>query len=161
MSTLEVAKAIRLSISSARISTYENAALAVGRGLDEAVTLYAWNALVSGAFLTPLHLCEVIVRNGVADAIASVYGPRWPWSPGFEQSLPDVTGPTFKPKQELARARQKCATTGAVIAELKFVFWEKMFTKRFEGRLWAPYLQFFSKPGKMFHCICTPSKDSS
>ncbi|WP_024681054.1 hypothetical protein [Pseudomonas syringae] len=48
MSTLEVAKAIRLSISSARISTYENAALAVGRGLDEAVTLYAWNALVSG-----------------------------------------------------------------------------------------------------------------
>ncbi|GKQ49139.1 hypothetical protein [Pseudomonas syringae] len=137
MSTLEVAKAIRLSISSARISTYENAALAVGRGLDEAVTLYAWNALVSGAFLTPLHLCEVIVRNGVADAIASVYGPRWPWSPGFEQSLPDVTGPTFKPKQELARARQKCATTGAVIAELKFVFWEKMFTKRFEGRLWG------------------------
>lgn len=57
MSTLEVAKAIRLSISSARISTYENAALAVGRGLDEAVTLYAWNALASGAFLTPLHLC--------------------------------------------------------------------------------------------------------
>ncbi len=151
MSALEVAKAIRLSISSARISTYENAARAVGRGLDEAITLYAWNALVSAAFLTPLHLCEVIVRNGVADAIASVYGPEWPWSPGFEQSLPNVTGPVFKPKQELARARQKCGTTGAVIAELKFVFWEKMFTKRFEGRIWAPYLyRFFPNLEKCF-----------
>ncbi|RMM57169.1 hypothetical protein ALQ76_05313 [Pseudomonas syringae pv. atrofaciens] len=56
-----------------------------------------------------------------------------------------------KSLQELARARQKCGTTGAVIAELKFVFWEKMFTKRFEGRIWAPYLyRFFPNLEKCF-----------
>jgi hypothetical protein len=31
-------------------------------------------------------------------------------------------------------------TTGKVIAELKMVFWQKMFTTRFDSRIWTPHL---------------------
>ena len=32
-------------------------------------------------------------------------------------------------------------TTGKVIPELKFVFWQTMFTSRFDVRLWQPHLR--------------------
>ncbi len=30
---------------------------------------------------------------------------------------------------------------GRVVAELKFVFWEKMFTARHDNRIWGPHIQ--------------------
>lgn len=48
-----------------------------------AIELYDWNAQVSAAFLAPLHLCEVVIRNAVSDAIAAVYRPLRPWHAGF------------------------------------------------------------------------------
>ena len=84
---------IRNALSSKRIETYENLKDVVRPDLtplplDKALALYAWNAQVSAAFMHPLHICEVVVRNGVASVIEEVYGERWPWSPGFFQSLP-------------------------------------------------------------------------
>jgi hypothetical protein len=43
-------------------------------------------------------------------------------------------------KNELLSARHKKPTTGKVIAELKFVFWEKMLTTRFDERIWNAHL---------------------
>lgn len=107
-----------------------------GSGGEEALALYAWNARVSGALLTPLHICEVVVRNAVADALELIHGPSWPWSSGFERSLPRCAGPGYNPLTDLQRLKSKRSTAGQIVAELKFVFWEKMFTSRHDDRSW-------------------------
>jgi hypothetical protein len=40
-----------------------------------------------------------------------------------------------------AEPRRREPTTGKVIPELKFVFWQKMFTGRHDVRVWDPHLR--------------------
>lgn len=133
--------AVRAALSAARMSTFE-AAAKVQSSNDPAtlaLLLYAWNAEVSGAFLAPLHVCEVVIRNAVSDALEALYGPRWPWSATFERSLPDpLQG--YSPRRDLQSARRTAQTTGKVIPELKFAFWQKMFTTRHDIRIWDQHL---------------------
>ena len=132
--------AVRAALSPARMGTYEVAAGVQSDADLSALILYAWNAQVSGALLSPLHICEVVVRNAVADALEVIYGPRWPWSPTFERSLPDpLQG--YSPRKDLQSARRGAPTTGKVIPELKFVFWQKMFTSRYDIRVWDHHLR--------------------
>ena len=135
-----IAPAIRLALSPARFATYEAAAAAAGLSPEDAVTLYAWNAHVSGTLLTPLHICEVAVRNAVSDALTAVYGAHWPWDKNFENSLPVAKGPVYQQRQDLINTRTRFRTTDRVVVELKFVFWEKMFTSRHDQRIWNTHL---------------------
>ncbi len=132
---------IKSTLSAARLGTYET--LAGGPpGLEQtekALSLYMWNAQISSAFLVPLHICEVVIRNAISDVLATVYGPEWPWSPGFERSLPKPTK-GYRPTDDLINARRNQPTTSKVIPELKFVFWQMMLTGRFDKRLWNNYL---------------------
>jgi hypothetical protein len=105
-----------------------------------AINLYDWNAQVSGAFMAPLHICEVVIRNAVSDTLTAVYGDRWPWSSVFEASLPSPSW-GYNPRVDLINSRRRHPTTGKVIPELKFVFWQKMFTGRYDVRLWEPHLR--------------------
>lgn len=133
--------AVRIALSPARMSTYEAYARAVGHDPASALALYAWNARISGALLTPLHICEVVTRNAVADALESIHGVNWPWNSGFERSLPRQSGVGYDALSDLQNVRKKLATTGQVIADLKFVFWEKMFTSRHDHRIWNSQLK--------------------
>ena len=90
--------------------------------------------------LAPLHLCEVVLRNAIADAIAAAHGPRWPWDAGFLRSLPNPRN-GYSPRKDLVAARAGKTSTGKVIPELKFVFWQSMFTSRFDSRLWSLHLR--------------------
>lgn len=74
---------IHRALSPARISTYAAATHCHGPDDPAALNLYLWNAQVSAAFLTPLHLCEVVLRNAVDDALAAKYGAAWPWASAF------------------------------------------------------------------------------
>ena len=132
-------QAIKVALSAARVGTYEAATTAMPI-LPGALALYSWNAQVSAALMTPLHICEVVVRNAVSDAIEAVHGPRWPWNNAFLRSLPNPPI-GFSPRQDLDKVRDKYATTGKVIPELKFVFWQKMFTGRFDGDIWNLHLR--------------------
>ncbi|MBA0210814.1 hypothetical protein H0256_17840 [Pectobacterium brasiliense] len=106
---------------------------------EKALRLYMWNAQISAAFFVPLHVCEVLTRNAISEVIEKVYGDRWPWSIGFERSLPiPIHG--YKPKDDLISGRRNQPTTGKVIPELKFVFWQKMLTGRFDTRLWKNHI---------------------
>lgn len=138
MESISPDEAIKAALSAARLSTFE--AAIHPPALPGALALYAWNAQVSAAMLAPLHVCEVVVRNAVAEAITKVYGPQWPWSPVFLQSLPD-SKIRFNARRELIRARTDQPSTGKVIAELKMMFWQKMFTGRFDERIWNPHLR--------------------
>lgn len=80
---------VRKSLSFQRIASYENLkginspTIATPLPLTQALDLYAWNAQIAAVLIHPLHICEVVVRNGIAGAIEAVYGAQWPWSIGF------------------------------------------------------------------------------
>ena len=113
----------------------------------KALQLYHWNAQISAAFLFPLHVFEIAIRNAVANAAASFYRTdEWPWSIAFETSLPTTrSARKFSPRRELIGTRDWHSrpeqTTGKVISELKFAFWVSMYTGRHDGRLWNAYLR--------------------
>ena len=134
--------AIRAVLSPPRLGRYETAVGITGPDDSRAIELYAWHAQVSAALLAPLHICEVVIRNAVSEALEARYGAQWPWSPGFEQSLPPIVQHSrdYQPLLDITKIRASFQTTGKVIPELKFVFWQKMFTTRHDARLWNPYL---------------------
>ncbi len=138
-STEIVVRSVRAVLSPSRFATYEVAAGVKGDDDPSALALYAWNARVSGELLAPLHFCEVVIRNAVSDALEAQYGHQWPWSQGFERSLPDPQV-GYSPRKDLLSARRNKNATGSVIPELAFVFWQKMFTSRYDARLWQSYL---------------------
>ena len=140
MSNSATIQAVRNALSLPRIETYEKALVATGDLGPAAIALYDWNAQISGAFLAPLHICEIVLRNAVSDTLTAVYGVSWPWSQVFEKSLPS-SGGGYDPRIDLQSARKKQLTTGKVIPELKFVFWQKMFTARYDVRLWDVHLR--------------------
>lgn len=133
--------AIKNALSTARMSTYELVVDGMGNQISpaQALDLYAWNAQVSAALMAPLHICEVVVRNAVADVLVAQYGDKWPWSPGFEKSLPHPPQ-GYSARVDLQNARRNAPTAGKVIPELKFAFWQRMFTHRHDSRLWDTYL---------------------
>jgi hypothetical protein len=47
----------------------------------------------------------------------------------------------YSPRKDLQSPRQAAPTTGKVIPELKFVFWQKMFTSRYDARVWDNHLR--------------------
>lgn len=120
-------------LSAPRMGTYLAAA---GGDQTRAVELYGWNARISSALMLPAHFAEVSTRNAVDDALTAKYGSLWPWNATFEQSLPDSGGPAFNARRNLRSVRAVERSTGKVIAELKFVFWQTMFTARHDQRLW-------------------------
>src|SRR6266700_954221 len=123
------------------MSTYQHAIVAEADSLPvAALELYDWNAQVSGAFMAPLHICEVVMRNAVSDALTAVYGARWPWSPVFEASLP-APSVGYNPRRDLQRNRAPHPTTGTGGGGLKGGLWEEMFTRGYDGGLWFPHLR--------------------
>jgi hypothetical protein len=124
---------IRTALGAPRVARYVAAAGGdPSRGLD----LYGWNARVSAALMLPAHFAEVAARNAVDEVLTAVYGPRWPWSESLQRSLPDPKGKAYKPRRDLQVVAGREETTGKVVAELKFVFWQTMFTARHHGRIW-------------------------
>ena len=126
-------------ISAPRFATYLQAR---GNDVADALALYQWNLELSAAFMVPLQVCEIAARNGVAEAIEKVHGPDWPWSTGFVRSLPVPRTPThYNPQIDLRAVAAREPTTGRVVAELKFAFWEKVFTVGQDARLWLPHFR--------------------
>tara|TARA_R110000824_G_scaffold13067_2_gene57008 strand:- start:1499 stop:2155 length:657 start_codon:yes stop_codon:yes gene_type:complete len=107
---------------------------------EDALALYQWNLELSAAFIVPLQICEVAVRNSIADALEMVHGPNWPRSNGLIRRLPNPQR-RFSPTTELLNVSRMQPTTGKVVAELKFVFWESMLTATHDNDLWNPHFR--------------------
>ena len=105
-------------ISAPRFATYLQAR---ANRPDLALALYRWNLEVSAAFMGPLHLCEITLRNGVAESIEAIHGRAWPWAKGFLRSLPSPKR-GYNPQKDLRETAGQQPTAGKVVAELKFVF---------------------------------------
>lgn len=112
-----------------------------GNDRNRALQLYQWNLELSAAFVVPLHLLEVSLRNAVVECLVSVHTSNWPWNQGFIRRLPSPSS-GYNPTRDLNNvAGMQNPTMGKVVAELKFVFWEKMFTKRHDNRLWNSHIK--------------------
>lgn len=147
--------AIAHALSAPRFGRY----LAEARGNQAtALALYDWNARISAAFLHPLHIFEVALRNGVADAVAAEYGPDWHLETSFIGSLPRAHGPAYGPREDLVASTAKVqrellrlrpahasrpvrVPAGKVIAELRFMFWVSMATARHDAKIWTSHLR--------------------
>ncbi|MCG4262035.1 hypothetical protein K6W36_15870 [Acetobacter senegalensis] len=126
-------------ISAPRFATYLQA---MGNDREKALALYEWNLNVSSALIIPLQVCEVAVRNGIAEAIEHVHGANWPWNNGFIRSLPRPKGRArYNPAIDLQARAAILPTTGKIIAELKFAFWENIFTAGQDSRIWNTHLR--------------------
>jgi hypothetical protein len=81
-------QAIRVSISEPRFATY----LAKGGNHEAyAMALYLYNARVAKAFLYPLNVAEVTLRNAVDGILVGRHGQNWHQDPGFRNQtlMPD------------------------------------------------------------------------
>jgi hypothetical protein len=101
----------------------------------DAASLYVWNMQMCGALLSPLHVCEIVIRNAVAAALAHAYGPRWPWHPALLQRMP--ADGALSALQDIHRQADRRMDTQEIIASLRFAFWQQLFTRRFEGAIWT------------------------
>jgi hypothetical protein len=127
---------VRQALSPPRVSTYLQALQDRPPSLDKALELYVWNGQLGAALLTPISVCEVVIRNAVDDALSALHGTSWPWAQGFYLSLSTHARSTLVD----ARNKQSSTSTGKVIAELSFGFWENMFKASFDAALWTPHL---------------------
>ena len=66
---------VKWALSAARLSTFERATGKFGHRDVEPLVLYQWNARISGAFMPVFHICEVVVRNAISEALELTYGP--------------------------------------------------------------------------------------
>lgn len=134
MNQLSIYKLQKLknSLSHDRIHTYENLTDSNGAKvkLNYSFELYEWNAKVSALFLLPLHVCEVVIRNAVAESIERKYGTSWEKNNSFIITL------TSSYQKELRNISKKYSTTGKVVAAMNFIFWQTMFTSRFDTDIW-------------------------
>ena len=105
-----------------------------------ALRLYQWNLEISAALIIPLHLLEVSLRNAVVESLEAVHTHNWPWNQGFICTIPNPSA-GYSPRMDLQNEAQKQSSMGKVVAELKFVFWQRMFTKRYDKHLWKHHFR--------------------
>ncbi|WP_193791165.1 hypothetical protein [Mycobacterium paraense] len=137
------AAAISQCLSPARISTYVKACDATAAPSElpvAALRLYQWNVQVSAALMVPIHIFEVAIRNAAAEALEAVYGPQWPFEDRLRNELPRTFN-RYCPHRDLIQTATEHTLTGGVIAQLKLRFWEQIFTRRFEQRIWKKHLR--------------------
>ncbi len=128
-------------ISAPRFATYLQA---TGNDRARALALYEWNLDLSSALIVPLQVCEVAVRNGIAEAIEAVHGMNWPRNNGFIRSLPRPKRRTdYDPASDLTACAARLPTTGKIVAELKFAFWERVFTAGQDSRIWNAHFRTY------------------
>ena len=122
------------SLSFERMQTYENAT----KTKEQAIELYLWNAQISGALLFPLHICEVTIRNTIAECLFIQYGGSWVNDNAFINSLPNPPKPKYNQRTDLDKATKHHTLNyiPKIIPELSFVFWQAMLTQRHDERLW-------------------------
>lgn len=105
-----------------------------------ALRLYQWNLEISVAFFLPLQMLEVTVRNAVAEAIEAAYGPNWTHSRSFMLSL-SAPRKAFNARQHLLSIAARHTVPSKVIADLNFIFWQKMLVRSLDSAFWNPHLR--------------------
>lgn len=120
---------IREDLSEARFAPYLKKA---GWHEGYAFNLYLYNARLSKAFLYPLHILEVVLRNGINRIFCSNHGANWPHDLDFRKIL----SPESLSSLDNGIARAVSGKTEDVVATLTFDFWSNLFRDEYDRSLW-------------------------
>lgn len=107
---------------------------------SQALTLYAWNANLSGALFELLHYSEIVLRNSMQLELARAAQNSQVQAPWYDQ--PWLLEPE---KARVAEAKERVAeaheiTEGRVVAELPFGFWCALLSRHYDATLWRTIL---------------------
>ncbi len=141
--------ALKASLSEPRFSTY----LAKAKGNETfAIALYLYNTRLAKAFLFPLGVTEVVLRNAVDDALVNAYGACWHLDSNFRDKI--LTSQSLD-SLDTAIGRADSEERDRVVAELTFDYWSNLFRNEY-GDLWRtnaitafPELQEGMRRGKI------------
>lgn len=113
--------ALRKALSEPRFATY----LAKG-GNDEryALALYLYNVRIARAFLFPLGVVEVTLRNAIDERLVAIHGRDWHRDTFFRQSV--LTTESLAALDKAITRSGPNPSRGQVIAELTFDFWSNL-----------------------------------
>lgn len=126
--------AIRASLSEPRFGAYLSKG---GNDTGYALALYLYNARLAKAFLYPLHVVEVTLRNAIDGLLVGRYGQTWPHEPALRDGLLTEAGRATLDKA-IGRAGAG-ASRGQIIAELTFDFWSHLLRPEYHA-LWRTAL---------------------
>ena len=112
--------AVRRSLSEARFRPWLQAS---GGDVDFAFALYLHNSRLAEAFLFPLHVAEVTLRNAIDSMLERRFGSQWPIDAVFRSA---VLTPRSRATLDTAIDRNGGAKND-VVATLTFDFWSNLF----------------------------------
>ena len=130
-----------VSLDSAMSNKRINRYLTVANG-DRVLALryYMWNLEICEAFYTPLQFAEIVVRNGVLNALVTRYGANWPFDPGFIgrlQHQPQCYSDLMQSIAEERKQHRDALTHEHVASCVSFSFWDHLCTQGWKTMLWA------------------------
>jgi len=136
---------LQARISSARLSGYLSA---TNRDFDQALRLYEWNVLISGAFFESLGQLEVLLRNSLSQQL-STYNRRGlngtngsgNWFSDPHMPLQPQMFSLINTAVRHVQQQRATVTQDRVIAELMFAFWRYLLDARHQAELWSPALR--------------------
>lgn len=106
---------------------------------DAVISRYFWNVRLCESLYPTLHYLEISLRNKIHHE-AVVHFSRDDWFCGLF-NLGTSEYKCIKKALNTLRRRSKCTTaSGAIIAELSFVFWVNLFNKNYDVLLYRPVL---------------------
>lgn len=137
----ETLKAIREALSADRMNGYRKCLPGPDAGLC-ALRLYVWNIEVSAAMFGPLHVLEVVMRNGMHQRLQVLF-QRADWWNAPQVNLHGTAGRMLdKAKERAERNKPGRYVAADVVPELTFGFWVGLLGRGndYETRLWRPAL---------------------
>ncbi|PSU40518.1 Abi family protein [Photobacterium phosphoreum] len=140
---------IEISLSKERLNPYMSK---VGNVHNRAFNLYLYNARIAKAFLFPLHILEVTLRNRIQGVLSTEYCSSWHQDSKFR----DLLQP--QGRQSLDRAQQKARSDNIedIIANSTFEFWTYLLHKDYDD-FWRKHITALignsTTRGKLFDLI--------
>jgi hypothetical protein len=127
------ASTLEALLSSRRFGTYLRAA---GFNVAYAFELYLYNARLAKAFLFPLHVVEVLLRNAIDEVLSSRYSSDWPDDQALYAIMPKQSLASLMKAKERAKTSRASAKKDDVISCLTFDFWSNLFRHEYDRALW-------------------------
>lgn len=119
------------NLSSERFGAYLTRS---GHRPEYAIQLYLYNARIAKSLLFPLHILEVILRNGIDEALSKKFSSDWHLDQNFIGTL------TLESSMSLAKARGRfkgrVPNKSELIAELSLDFWSNLFRSHYDRPIW-------------------------
>lgn len=100
----------------------------------ESFLLYCWNIQLAEALIPTIAIFEVTLRNAVHTALTAHTQTDW-WFPLVLQ--PDAWANIEKLIDRITPTHGSSPTSGKVISEITFGFWQKLFARKYSD-LWWP-----------------------